>query len=102
MVRTALDSVPSPEIWRLCMAHIAATEPAGLVDWGSVSGELRGALAVAVAVAAIWLVVKVAKGDVLGFAKILGCAVIGVFTLGLLLVMSVPDQAGEIVDGFLR
>lgn len=102
MVRTALYSVPPGDLEALGMAHIAATEPAGLVDWGSVTGELRGALAVAVAVAAIWLVVRVAKGDVVGFVKILGCAVIGVFTLGLLLMMSVPQQAGDIVSGFLR
>jgi predicted membrane protein len=80
------------------MAAAAAT----LVNWGSVGGELRGALAVAVLFAAIWMVIKVAKGDVAGFAKILGCAFLGVLVLGLLLLMSSPERAGEIVNGFLR
>jgi len=78
------------------------TAGATLVDWGSVGGELRGALAVSVLIAAIWMIVKVAKGDVAGFAKILGCAVIGVVVLGLLLLMSSPERAGDIVNGFIR
>ena len=80
----------------------AASGTTALVDWGGIRGELTGALAVATAFAAVWLVVKVVKGDVLGFAKILGSAFIGVVTLGLLLVMAKPDTASALVSRFLQ
>ncbi len=72
-----------------------------MFKWGAFTTEVQGALTLIGIGAAIWLIMKVVKGDVSGAAKILGSAVVALIALGLVFVMTAPDAAKALVDKFI-
>lgn len=86
------------------IAPLAVDQPAegGFINWGAITGELKGALAVCVFIGAIFIAIQIARGNTSAFVRIIACALMGIFAVGLMFLISNPDTAQNLVSRFIN